>query len=348
MKRLVLALMLTAGCEKSPPPAPVPPPAVDAAPSFERITPPSARLALPLDVLAMRIEGEPVGQLVSQDLPSPDPVPLKAIGVNLCQTGWFIQGLVEQDGKLHTSPGFLLEFADLEREGFNYHVPGIENSHLVVSLSKLSLDEAEGSISVVGKDDLTTFSMAFAGKPVGVPAQPAFSAQGCFTTGYYRLSDGVQGPATAVFDGKDLYYVGLRLSEKHSLVVMVSLRADQRKPGNVIQGSLERVADAPDKFPIRVMLETRSNAKKQVEVTGPILQTQHIPVTKGTIRASFMTDDARGPIRIDLRDLELPKWDGPLSEAKIPRVQAEVLFVTDPKSPVVPVPSEPKWETQPE
>jgi len=352
MNRLVfmgLCLGLS-GCEKTAPPAPSTTsaaeiPAVAPIEAIDKITPPPERLALPLQVVGLRLPEGSVGEMETVDFSEPGPVPLRAIGVNLCQTGWFIQGYIEREGKLLTTPGFLLEFAELKSEGFRYDVPGVTGSHLFVELKKLSLTEAVGKISVIDENQKTTFSMTFDGPPVGTPAQPGFSAQGCFTTGFYLLPDGVQGPATAVYDGKDLYYVGLRLSEQHSLVFMLSLRNDLRTPGNVIQGSLKRVADDLKKFPFRVLLETRSNST--TKNNGPMLETKQIPVEDGLVRASFLTNDAKGPLRIEFTDLVIPEWDGPFSGQTLKRVQAEVLFVTDPASPVIPVPSAPKWITQP-
>lgn len=341
-------LVALGGCQSSSPPTTSTTATQTAAqrPKHDVLVPPVQRLAWPLEVLAMRLPDGHVGELRSKDLPGGETIPLKAIAVNLCQTGWFVQGLVEQDGKLQTSAGFLLEFAQIPNHKFIYEVPDVTKSHLVVDLQQLSLEKAKGSLTVIDvASQQSTFSMSFDGIPVGVPAQPGFSAQGCFTTGYFRLPDGVQGPATAVFDGDDLFYVGMRLSEQHSLVVMLSMRADLRKPQNVIQGSLEHVAIDPQKFPFRVLLEKRTNSGEIGEKSGPLIQTEQIPIQKGTIRAAFLSTDPKGPLRIDLRDLELPTWDGPLSGAKLDRVQAEVLFVNDPKSPVIPVPSEPNWKS---
>ncbi len=337
------------GCEKAPVPAAtttiVSSPIAEPVEAIDRITPPQDRLALPLQVVAMRLPAGKIGEMETVDFAKPGPVPLRAIGVNLCQTGWFIQGYVEIEGKLLTTPGFLLEFAELTSEGIRYEVPGVKGSHLLVELQKLSLTEAVGKLSVIDDQGKTTFSMNFDGPPVGVPAQAEFSAQGCFTTGFYLLPDGVQGPATAVYDGKDLYYVGLRLSEQHNLVFMLSLRNDLRTPGNVLQGSLARVAEDPKKFPFRVMVERRSNSAKLGD--APELETLQVPVEQGAVRASFMSNDAKGPLRIEFTDLVIPQWDGPFSGQTLNRVQAEVLFVTDAASPVIPVPSAPRWETLP-
>lgn len=114
-----------------------------------------------------------------------------------------------------------------------------------------------------------------------------------------------------------------------------------------MQGSLARVAEDPEKFPFRVLVESRSNAAKKGDQQAPQLETVQVPVEHGAVRASFLSSDAKGPLRIEFTDLVIPQWDGPFSGQTLARVQAEVLFVTDLTSPVVPVPSAPRWEAQP-
>lgn len=300
---------------------------------------PAERLALPLEVVRMRMpEGASIGTVSGVDFDQP--VSLRALGINVCQTGWFVQGYIEQNGELQTTPGFLLELAEVPTGPFSYHVPGVQGSHLALNFEAFSLDHAKGTLAVVKDSGETSFEMTFDGVPISVPAQPNFGAQGCYTTGFYKLAD-QQGPATAVFDGKDLFYVGLRLSERHSIAFMLSLRADLRKPGNLIVGDLARVDAEPQKFGFRVFAETRRN--RPGVANQPLLEAEQTPIVVGSVRASFATTEAKGPLRLELRDLVLPNWDGPYAGMTLPRVQAEVLFVTDVDSGIVPVPSSPQW-----
>lgn len=345
-KLFVLGVLTLAACEKAPTGVDAPASSSTAGQTVAAAAPapgpldfPPARMAMPLDVMSMRIDGPTVGSVSGVDFPV-SPVELKAIGVNLCQTGWFVQGYVEREGKMFTGPGFLLELAEIPKGPTVYSVPGVQGSHLEFDLQELSLERAVGRMTVVDDTKGETFSMTFDGTPVGVPSQAGFSAQGCFTTGYFRVGE-QQGPAVAVFDGKDMYYVGMRLSERHNLVFLLSLRPELRQPNNVLQASLDMVDQAPEKYPFRVLVETRKN--REGAVTGPALEAYQQLIGKGIVRASFAAADAKGPLRIELTDLEMPVWDGPLSGQKIPRIQAEVLFVTDPKSPLVPVPSQPNW-----
>lgn len=313
--------------------------AVQESVALPTISLPAQRLALPLDVVRMRLpQAAPIGTVSGVDFEQS--VPLRALGINVCQTGWFVQGYIEHAGELQSTPGFLLELAEVPTGPFTYHVPGVQGSHLAMDFESFSLENAKGKIAVINDSGETTFDMTFDGVPISVPAQPHFGAQGCYTTGFFKLGE-QQGPATAVFDGRDLFYVGLRLTDRHSIAFMLSLRADLRKPGNLIVGDLARVDADPQKFGFRVFAETRRN--RPGVANQPLLEAEQTPIVSGTVRASFATTEAKGPLRLELRDIVLPNWDGPYAGMTLPRVQVEVLFVTDVESGIVPVPSSPQW-----
>lgn len=329
------------GCE---PKAPVDLPAatipVVAATPMEDFEPLPARLALPTQVLAMRLPpGSSVGTYFDAELP--DGVPLRAVGLNLCQPGWILQGFIERDGALAATPPLPLPYATLPTLPTQIRDPRIPSQALVLDFDVATMRHLKGTIRVSADDGQPDpMKMTIDGAPIGISTGPGIGAQGCFTTGYYQVQLGTDvrvGPVSAVWDQKRLHYVGLRLTDKYGIGIWLHLEPAHRQPQNIIRGDLATVAEKLERFPFRVVFETRETTPTGVEV-------QETPATAGRMMAAFVKASPQGPIRIDLEQLQFPAWDGPLSGVTADKIRVEALLVTDIEGSGVPVPSEPRFE----
>lgn len=337
-------MALSFGCEARPPAAPTDRPDVGASPVTHQIDfePMAERLALPTQVRALRLPAGSVGTYVDRELP--DGVPLRAVGLNLCQTGWMIQGFIERDGELRATPPLPIRYATLPIGPAEAHHPDVADQKLALDFSTATMTRLDGSLRVIAAvDGSEVMKMTIDdAAPVGIATGPGLGAQGCFTTGYYQLRLGNAervGPVSAVWDQKRLHYVGLRLTEKHGVGVWLHLEPAHRQPQNVIRGDLATVRDKPTRFPFRVVFETRTTTPQGVVV-------EETPATEGTLTAVFARANPQGPVRIELRDLVVPAWDGPLAGATLDLLRTEALLVTDLEGVGVPVPSKPLFDQE--
>lgn len=310
--------------------------------------PPPTRLAVPTGVLDMRLRGAPVGTFVDRDYP--DGVPLQAFGLNLCQTGWIAQGFLRRDDNLVATPPLPINLPTIPTGSpVQHRHEGIDGRTMRLDFSRASMTQLKGELSIV--DDTTNetiMSMVVDGEPVGIASGPGLGARGCFTTGYWQMSDGGQklrGPVTAVWDEERLYYVGLRLTEQHGLGLWFFVKPTHRQPQYVIRGDLAAVAEKPKTSPFRVVFETRRRTDTGMTV-------DETPATTGQMKAAFLKAHPKGPLRVELEDLEFPRWDGPMSGRVVEQVRLETLVVTDIDGSGVPLPVEPNFgpfqETQQE
>lgn len=286
----------------------------------------------------MRLPDAPVGTYFDREVP--EGVPLRAVGLNLCQTGWVLQGFVERDGSLAATPTLPIHYATLPSGPAEHRDPAIPGQAIVLDFKAPSMRHLNGTLRIVedgSTDDI--MKMTILGAPVGIASAPGLGPQGCFTTGYYQMALGAEkrvGPVSAVWDNKRLHYIGLRLTEQHGIGIWLHLEPTNRQPQNVIRGDLETVGEKPTRFPLRVVFETR-----RTTVDGVVVD--ETPATAGKFLAAFVKASPQGPVRVELTDLVFPDWDGPLANATV-EVRAEALFVTDLVGPGVPVPSEPRFD----
>ncbi len=343
------------GCESKPKEtAPDPAPAKDAGQVAEKpndnpqptpvaTTGPTVRIAAPHKLLQMRMDQtKPIGNIVVEDS---EPQPLEGFGLNRCQTGFVFQGYYKEGDKLVSTPHFNVQLGEVPLgRAFVYDDPMIETTVLKMNVSAFDLDNVKGVISL---NDAATgverMKMTLDGPPTTVATAPGVGPMGCYTTGYY-LADGKQGPVVAVWDGNELFYVGIQLTENRSLTVEFAMRGGQRRPENMIQASLKRVFEKPDRFPFRVNFEKRFNAEPVYDKTGPQLSVQKTPVESGNIRAAFRSSSPNGPIRIELENITIPPDHGELS-GKTVNFKVEAEFVSDLKGRLVPVPIPPQWKS---
>lgn len=339
MKRLLIIVALLAGCEDKPP---APPTEVDAgpAPTVKGPAPPidfepiPSRLALPVKVRAMRLPEGSVGAYRDQELKQP--ARLMAVGLNLCQTGFVLQGYIERDGELAVTPALAIPRDVLPTEPTTIFSPRIPDQMFHLDLQEASMARLKGTVRILQKGSADeVMRMVIDAEPIGITTGPGLGAQGCFTTGSYDLELGDQqrqGPVSAVYDGKRLHYVGMRLTEKYGIGVWLHLEPTHRQPQNVIRGDLATVGEKPKRFPFRVVFETRTMEAGAVVV-------HETPATEGDLMAAFVKANPQGPIRIELENLKFPDWDGPLSGVTVDRVRTEAMIVTDIEGVGVPVPS---------
>lgn len=342
MNRVVaLAALALIACESKAPMAPPPPavPATDAAEPVAvvpaRFTPPPDRIPLLKQFLQKNVAGRsPVGTYVDAELAQP--VPLQAVGLNHCQNGYVLQGYLLRDGAVVATPPLPIRYATLPTGPAASHHPAVEGQTLRLDLTTATLSSLSGTVSVMADAEQKPLMMMSINDatPISILTGPGLGAQGCFTTGSYELSAGgatVTGPVSAVFDGKRLYYVGARLTEKHGIGMWFHLEPTHRQPQNVLRGDLATIADKPRRFPFRVVFETRKTTPRGVVV-------EETPAPGGSIVASWKTPNAEGPLRVELSGLVFPDWDGPMSGEEASQVRVEASFVTDLGGSRVPLP----------
>ena len=336
---LAAAICLTA-CEQKPlplqdvpdVPAVVVPEVQSPVPTFE---PPAARTPLLKQFLDKEVaQRAPVGTYVDAELA--EPIPLKAVGLNQCQNGYTLQGYMQRGDAIVATPPLPIRYATLPTAPAESHHPAIAGQALQLDLKTATLRTLTGSVAIVSTaDQKTLMKMQIdAATPIGILTGRGLGAQGCFTTGRYELktaSGTTDGPVAAVFDGKRLYYVGARLTEKYGIGLWFHLEPAHRQPENVLRGDLATIADNPRKFPFRVVFETRKSTPDGVSI-------EETPATAGRVMASWSTTQAEGPLRIEVSDLIFPKWEGPLSGSEIQRLRIAASFVTDLQGSRVPLP----------
>lgn len=305
------------------------------APSTE-FSPPPARLAVPARVVAMRIleQNQTLGTL-SGDFVA-DQVPLVGLGVNRCQTGWAIQGLYTQDGAFNATHPFLIQLAEIPTRPFKYKVPDVPG-HFILNFSTFSEERVAGEFAIEKGDGSRHLTLQIDGVPTGVLPTHSLAENGCFTTGYYVLSQDRRGPVTGVFDGKNAHFVSVRLSPKHSLSIVMDVRAHMKGPKHVLRGDLERINAKPDQFPFRVFFEV-NEGRSDTDNSGPDFEPRQIAAMKGQFRGSFVNNSPEGPLRMEITNLQMPVWDGPFSGEVIESVRIETLFYAKGKT-IVPIPS---------
>lgn len=339
---LATASLFVLACEGKPAPAPPaePSPNTTGAPGRFDLEPPPARLALPAQVLAMRLPAGPAGTYWDQELAQP--VPLRAVGLNQCQTGWMLQGYLDRDGKLSATPPLLIRYGTLPLGPAESRDPAIADQAIVLELAEASMERLRGTVRITDAAGGDVMRMTIDTTPVGIASGPGLGGQGCFTTGYFEAAQGDArqvGPVAGVWDQKRLHYLGLRLDERHGVGIWLYLEPTHRQPQNVIRGDLHAVADRPTRFPFRVVFETR-------KTTADGFTIEETPATQGSLLAAFLKANPQGPVRVELADLAFPDWDGPLAGVTLERLRVESLLVTDPDGAGVPVPSTPHFEAQ--
>lgn len=354
---VLIAIVAIAACDRSPddstPPSEAPQTTAPAGPTSASADPPGrtdfdpppARLGYPARVLDLRLRGEPVGTY--RDSQYPGGVPLQAIGANLCQTGWVVQGFLRPEGgTLVATPPFHLPVANLPvGKAYQHRDPDAPGRELAIDLERSGAERLAGSLSVRADDSPEPIlEMTFDGAPVGIATGPGLGGRGCFTTGYWDLEVGGEqkkGPVTAVWDEEATYYVGARLNDEFGIGLWLVLRPTHRQPQNVIRADLARVQEKPRLFPMRVVFERR------VPDDDGGMRVEETPATSGELVAAFQRANPQGPLRVQLDNLVFPAWEGPLSGRTV-SLQIETLFVTDPLGSAVPIPSAPTFKKQTE
>jgi hypothetical protein len=296
------------------------------------------RLALPLKLLDMRIEGPDAGTLYDENFP--DGTALRAVGLNQCQTGWVLQGFLRSrpGAELRATPPFQIALPTLPSgQTVEQTHPTLPGQTMVLDFDEATMRRLKGSFRVV--DDATSeevFRMEIDTVPVTVTPAAGLGPQGCFSTGSWRMTEGdktLQGSTSAVFDGRRVHYIGMRLTEKYGIGMWLILQPQHRQAKYVLRGNLRRIIEEPKKYPFRVVFETR-NPDSRFGMTVDELQ-----ALDGDFRAAFRKPSAEGPVRIEIENLKVPDaWEGPLS-GTIDRVRVDTLIVTDTNGTSVPIPT---------
>jgi len=199
-----------------------------------RIGPPY-RPALPLRLIESRLARQRVGTVT---LPGGQVRPLAAVGLNVCNTGWAVQGLIaSDDGSLETTPPLLLEVATIPRHRFYVQAPG-GDGRLMIDVSQFSMERVEGTFAIENTSGEARMKMVVDAEPITVPNHAKLAAQGCYTTGYFKIDDAV-GPTSGVFDGRT-YQSRLRLDATHDLVIGLQVPPSMRDPSKVFRADLAR------------------------------------------------------------------------------------------------------------
>jgi hypothetical protein len=340
---LAVLLSLT-GCQKNEEapevPAPVQAPTEETAPPAQdpKTLPKAAvRYATPARVVAMRTMSEGgIGTITGKFMANAE-APLLAVGLNRCQTGWVIQGMHPKDGTFSATHPILIQLPDPAAKPFKYKVPDAPG-HIELDFETFSESRVKGTMKIIDENAETHLSMTMDGAPISVLPGPETGEQGCFTSGFWGFSDEVpERPVVAVFDGKNAHYVSLKLDEKHAIALLMDLRAHVKNPKSVLRGDIKRINQAPERFPFRVFFEKIKEEEPETE-TGPVFETQQIAAREGTFMARFNSDSRDSNLRIEIRDLQFPSWDGPLAGQTVDVIRAETLFYTK-DAKIVPIPS---------
>ncbi len=292
------------------------------------------RTALPMVVLDMRLRSKtPAGEMHQRGIENA--VPLQAVGLNLCQTGWVLQGFFrDRDGRLQATPPLPLPRL-VAGERFEHRDPAVEGQSIVTEFSQASLENLTGTLKVLDDDvEVPSLRLDIDTRPVGIAAGKGLGALGCFTTGEWSLNVGstdARGPAAAVWDNKLTFWLGARLDESHSVDVWLTIPPQHRQPGRVVRGDLGRVLAEPKKYPFRVVFSEGIGEGKT-----------EVPATSGKFSASFTRANPEGPIRVEIENLEFPPWDGPLAGTTVDQFRIETLVVTDIEGSRVPIPGKQK------
>lgn len=305
--------------------------------SFE-FEPQPDRLALPTKLLGMRLEGPDAGTLYDEHYP--EGTTLRAVGLAQCQTGWVLQGFLEPepDAELRATPPFQIALPTLPAgQTVETKHPTLQRQTMLLDFDVATMHRLKGTFRVV--DDETTdevFRMEIDAVPTTVTPAAGLGPQGCFTTGSWEMHRGettLEGPTTAVFDGRRVHYIGLRLTEKYGIGMWLVLQPQHREPKYVIRGNLRRIIEKPKKYPFRVVFETREPDPE----FG--LTIDEIQAPDGDFRASFKKPSPEGPVRVEIENLKVPdEWEGPIS-GTIDKVRVETLIVTDTNGTSVPIPT---------
>lgn len=335
MRRLsLIALTLGLACEaKQPKPTPPaePDPQPKAAPAPVDASPPPERLSVPLPILDMRLGRRGgAGQI---EWPDGKALPLEAVGLNLCETGYVLQAFF-RDAKGHLQATPALPLPELIA-GADYHhtEPSIPGQALVTKFDEASMRKLRGTIRLVTDTKLEpVLRLDVDAVPIGVASTPGLGAQGCYTTGRWTLHDDgkeIEGPTSAVWDNKVTHWVSLRLDETHAVEFWLTLPPQHRQPGRMVRGDLARIGQDLKNVPFRVVFTERDGIEKR-----------EIPAESGGVTAAFTRANPQGPLRVELTNLAFPKWRGPHAGETVDLLRAETLIVTDLKGAQVPVPSD--------
>jgi hypothetical protein len=256
-----------------------------------------------------------------------------------------LQGFVrpKPGADLRATPPFQLALPTLPAgQTVQQKHPTLQGQTMVLDFDTATMRRLKGTFRVV--DDPTgdeVFRMEIDTEPVGVTPAAGLGPQGCFTTGSWKMENGdsmLEGPVSAVFDGRRMHYVGLRLTEKHGIGIWMELQPQHRQPQYVLRGNLRRMLEKPKKVPFRVMFETRN----QDPEFG--IEVDEVQALDGDFHASFRKANPQGPVRIQISDLKVPdEWEGPLSDT-IDTVRVETLLVTDTRGTSVPIPTKAEFE----
>lgn len=297
-------------------------------------SPPPTRPALPLQLVESRLKSSSVGHVRIQGEDT-DRV-LRAIGLNLCNTGWALQGFIEGDDGLEVTPVLTLGMAEVPLEPAVYP-PRSEGARIKIDAKRFSFGHVEAKIDLISPDDESALSFDINGVPIGVVNDAKAAMAGCYTTGAFKTG-ALEGPVSAVFDGALGYEARARLDQRHDLVVSLTVKPSSRTPQNVFRGDLARIFEKPETSPIRVFVERRVRPTKD---ENREIAFDRIPLKKGEIVGAFGANSPQGPIRWMLTDIEIPDWTGPLAGQTVEEFKLETAFATD--SPIVPMPREPNW-----
>lgn len=360
MKRFALIVVLASvlGCDQKDLPEPPQPnekqstsPTAVEGDSFDALSPPAPRMTMPPALRTMRLADRSVGTITAPQTPERT---LNALGLAACQTGWTFQGLYFNDeGVLVATQPMSVGLAEIPvGKKVKYQSPDTEGRALLLDFDAFGYDRIVGTLTVLDTtaNDAPLLKLHVDGKPTALANAPGLGPAGCFDTGYWMAESGDEkkfGPVTAVYDPANLHYVGARITPTVSLVFLFTLKPAERGQGDLIKTTVAKIQEKPDLIPIRIYLERRTNEASPKAETGPLIKLEEHPLVAGELFASFTTGEVGGPIRLELKGAEFPKWDGPLSGAKVDRIRLETLFVTDSEGEEVPLPSQPDWFERP-
>lgn len=316
------------------------------------------RYAEPLPRIRHRLEGRRVGEIMLRRDGEPVEGVLHGVGLNMCQTGWVLQGYFSvEGGAIEPTTPFLIQLDELPTgRTVRYDDPKIEGSYLRLDLEEASWDRLAGALAIVERDGgEEVFEMKFDGPPSGIATGPGLGAQGCYLTGYWaaRLAgeDGaLRGMALGIKRPRNTYDVMLIFDDRHALGVTMRLGRNQRVPGNLIRAPLERILRDPSQFPLRVLYRERESREIEGDRLAPNPPLwEGTPVASGQLYAGFSKARDTGPVRIHMEDIPLPDdWPEPLGGQTIERLRAEVMFVTEASGKRIPAPGPPQWWRRPE
>ncbi|MEM1347281.1 MAG: hypothetical protein AAGI01_01910 [Myxococcota bacterium] len=315
--------------------------------------PPPVRLATPALLRINKLTADAsAGTVLSPG--TEEPIPLLALGASPCREGWALQPIFTPPGAREpdASESILIRLKELPLRPLSYVDPLDPARAYDLDLSSFDPDTKRIVGNITTGDGVTKTkgnTYTFDTIATDLAAGPDLGAFGCFTSGYYRveLPDGahVSGPVVARWRAPNQYRFNLLLGEDVTLTVWAQIE-QARKPLEPKIYDLAEVFANPNAFNFRVFVD-RPRAvplSARPDERAPYIESDALPLERGTMQLLFTQDELDGPIEIDLSEVTLPRAaPAPFADLTLSSVKMIAKPVTDARGMIVPNIRPPTW-----